>query len=122
MLSESEGGGFPVVLPSMSKPIEVRLRIPKNNKAPLLDDGGYPLDMASVRFRKVMSVPAIPKTGDTIELTAGSRAFQGVVTMVDWSETDGRFIVACQYGLRSISVDDQNALVADAEWQLAPLI
>lgn len=106
----------------MSKPIEVRLRIPKNSKAPLLDDSGYPLDMASVRFRKVMSVAAIPKNGEVLELTAGSRTFPAVVTMSDWSEADGRFVVACQYGLRSISIDDQNALVADGEWLLTPLI
>jgi hypothetical protein len=106
----------------MSKPIEVRLRIPKNNKAPLLDDSGYPLDIASVRFRKAMSVPAIPKAGETLELTAGSRTFRAVVTMTDWSEADGRFVVACQYALRSIAIEDQNALVADQEWQLAPLI
>ena len=106
----------------MSKPIEIRLRIPKNNKAPILDDGGYPLDMASVRFRKVMLVAAIPKTGETIELTAGSRTFPAVVTNTDWSEADGRFVVACQYGQRSIAVDDQNALVADGEWQLTPLV
>ena len=106
----------------MSKPIEVRLRIPKNNKAPLLDDGGYPLDMASVRFRKVMSVAAIPKSGETMELTAGSRSFLATVSMAEWSEADGRFIVACKYGLRSISLDDQNALVADTEWELMPLV
>jgi hypothetical protein len=106
----------------MSKPIEVRLRIPRNNKAPLLDDGGYPLDMASVRFRKVMSVPSIPKTGERIELTAGSRTFPAVVTVAEWSDTDERFVVACQYGLRSIPVEDQNALVADPDWQLTPLV
>ena len=106
----------------MSKPIEIRLRIPKNNKAPLLDDGGYPLDMASVRFRKLMSVPAIPKTGEILELAAGSRTFRAVVTMSEWSQSDSRFVVACQYGLRSISVDEQNALVADPEWELTPLI
>ena len=106
----------------MSKRIEVRLRIPKNNKAPLLDDGGYPLDMASVRFRKVMSVPAIPKAGESLELTAGARTFQATVTLAEWSDADGLFVVACQYGQRSISVDDQNALVADAEWQMAPLV
>jgi hypothetical protein len=106
----------------MSKPIEVRLRIPKNNKAPLLDDGGYPLDMASVRFRKVMSVPAIPKSGETIELTAGSRTFLATVSIADWSEADSRFVVSCQYGLRSIALDDQNALVADADWELLPLV
>ena len=106
----------------MSKPIEVRLRIPKNSKTPLLDDSGYPLDMAGVRFRKEMSVEAIPKPGQTIELSAGSRTLLAVVTLVDWNEGDSRFVVACQYGQRSISVDDQNALVADAEWQLTPLV
>jgi hypothetical protein len=106
----------------MSKPIEIRLRVPKNNKAPILDDGGYPVDMASVRFRKVMSVGAIPKTGETLELTAGSRTFLATVSMADWSEADGRFVVACQYGLRSISLDDQNAIVADADWEMIPLV
>jgi hypothetical protein len=106
----------------MSKPIEVRLRIPKNQKAPLLDDSGYPLDVAGVRFRKVMSVPAIPKPGEALELTAGARTLPATVTNAQWSDADGRFVVTCQYGLRSISVDDQNALIADAEWQLTPLI
>ena len=106
----------------MSKPIEVRLRIPKNSKAPLKDDGGYPLDMASVRFRKTMSVEAIPKPGETIELTAGARTFLATVTLAEWSEADGGFVVACQYAQRSISLDDQNALVADPEWQLAALV
>lgn len=124
MSGQATGLGFDpfLVVFSMSKLIEVRLRIPKNSKAPLLDDSGYPLDMAGVRFRKVMSVEAIPKLGHTMELNAGSRTFFAVVTFVGWSEGDGRFIVACQYGQRSISVDDQNALVADAEWQLTPLV
>jgi len=106
----------------MSKPIEVRLKIPKNSKAPLLDDNGYPLDMASVRFRKLMEVPAIPKAGDSMALTAGTRTLPSTVVRADWSERDGRFIVACQYAQRSISVDEQNALVADPDWLLIPLI
>ena len=61
--------------------IEVRLRIPNNRKAPLLDDSGYPLDMASVRFPKEMSVEAIPKPGQTIELSAGSGTLLAVVTL-----------------------------------------
>ena len=106
----------------MSKPIEVRLRIPKNGKAPLLDEGGYPLDMASVRFTKVMMVAAIPKAGESIEVTAGSRTLQATVVQANWSEADGRFVVACQYAQRSISVDEQNALVADPDWSLVPLM
>ena len=106
----------------MSKPIEVRLKIPKNSKTPLLDENGYPLDLASVRFRKLMNVPAIPKPGESMELAAGVRTLPATVVRADWNESDGRFIVACQYGQRSISVDEQNALVADAEWTLVSLI
>jgi hypothetical protein len=106
----------------VSKTIEVRLRIPKNSKVPLLDDAGYPLDTGSVRFRKVMDVPAIPKAGESIELTAGARTFPATVSRADWSDADGRFVLACQYAQRSISVDEQDALVADPDWSMVPLI
>jgi hypothetical protein len=106
----------------MSKLIEVRLRIPKNSKAPLLDEGGYPLDTAAVRFKKVMTVAAIPKAGEAIELTAGSRTLPATVAQANWSEADGLFVVACQYAQRSITTDEQNALVADPDWSMVPLI
>ena len=106
----------------MSKPIEVRLRVPKNSKAPLLDEGGYPLDTAGVRFRKLMTVAAIPKAGESIDLTAGGLALPATVARADWSDADGRFVVACQYAQRSISIEEQNALVADPEWTMVPLI
>ena len=106
----------------MSRPIEIRLRIPKNSKVPLLDDGGYPLDTASVRFRKMMMVPAIPKAGESIEVVAGGLTLPTTVMQVNWSEADEQFVVACQYAQRSISVDEQNALVADPEWSMVPLI
>jgi hypothetical protein len=106
----------------MSKPIEVRLRIPKNSKQPLLDDGGYPLDTANIRFRKAMTVAAIPKRGESIAVVAGGLTLPATVVRADWNEADGRFVVACQYAQRSISVEEQNALVADPEWSMAPLI
>ena len=106
----------------MSKTVEVRLRIPKNSKEPLLDEGGYPLDTASVRFRKMTTVEAIPKAGEAIELIAGARTLPAIVVRADWSDADGRFILACQYAQRSISVEEQNALVADPDWTMVPLI
>ena len=106
----------------MSKPIEVRLRIPRNGKAPLLDEGGYPLDMASVRFTKVMTVAAIPKAGESIAVTAGSLTLPATVTQAHWSDADGRFVVACQYAQRSISLEEQNALLADPDWSMVPLM
>ena len=106
----------------MSKPIDVRLRIPKNGKVPLLDDTGYPLNTASVRFQKAMIVAAIPKAGESIALLAGGRTLPATVVRADWSDAEEKFIVACQYSQRSISVDEQNALVADPEWSMVPLI
>jgi hypothetical protein len=104
------------------KDIEVRLRIPKNSKVPLLDDTGYPLDTAAVRFRKLMTVDTIPKAGESIELTAGGHALPASVVRADWSDADGMFVVACQYAQRSISVEEQNALVNDPDWRMVPLI
>lgn len=106
----------------MSKPVDVRLRIPKNSKVPLLDEGGYPLDTASVRFQKVMTVPAIPKPGEPIALVAGGLTLPATVVRADWSDAEEKFVVACQYSQRSISVDEQNALVADPEWAMIPLL
>jgi hypothetical protein len=106
----------------MSKPIDVRLRIPKNSKAPLLDDAGYPLDLASVRFRKIMTVPAIPKAGEPIALHAGGAELPATVVRADWSDAEEKFIVACQYARRSITVEEHNALVADPEWSMVPLL
>ena len=106
----------------MSKSIEVRLRIPQNRKAPLRDDNGYPLEYASIRFRKLMSVEAIPKAGESIDLVAEGQTLPATVVRADWSDADQRFVVACQYAQRSISVEEQNALVADPEWSIVPLI
>ena len=106
----------------MSRPIEVRLRIPRNSKAPLLDDSGYPLDLANLRFRKLMTVPAVPKPEESIDLVAGGRTLPATVVRADWNDTEGRFVVACQYRGRSISTEDQSALVADPEWSLIPLL
>ena len=106
----------------MSRSIEVRLRVPRNSKAPLLDENGYPLDPASFRWRKLLTVPAIPKSGETIELVAGTDKLVATVVRADWNEAEGRFVVACQYANRSISVEQQNALVADPEWSIVPLL
>lgn len=106
----------------MAQDVEVSLRIPKNSKAPLLDEGGYPLDMASVRFRKTITVATIPKAGEPIVLTAGGQTLPATVVRADWKDDQGMFVVACQYAQRSITVDEQNALVGDAEWRMVPLI
>jgi hypothetical protein len=55
----------------MSREVEVSLRVP-NMKVRALDENGYPIDHANVRFRKMIQVPSIPKPDDTLELTTRS--------------------------------------------------
>jgi len=106
----------------MSKSVEVSLRIP-NMKVRALDEHGYPIDHSSVRFKKIASVPAIPKPGDALQLTTASgRMLQSTVVRADWNEERGLFVVACQYANRSISADEYAALVKNPDWQMRPLI
>ena len=105
----------------MSRPIEVSLRIPQNRKQPLMQDG-YPVDMAAVRFRRVIEVPAIPKAGEQLALTASGVSVHARVVQANWDEGKSLFVVACQYANRTIPVEEQTALVNDPEWRLEPLI
>ena len=106
----------------MSRQIEVSLRIP-NTKVRALDAQGYPIDHATVRFKKVILVETIPKAGDALDLlTASGRALRASVVRADWHEERGMFVVACQYASKSLSPDDYSALVSDPEWRMTPLI
>lgn len=106
----------------MSIQVEVSLRIP-SVKNPILDENGYPLDHASVRFITTMTVPAIPKPGTTLQLTTSSgKAFTGDVVRADWSEEKEIFVVSCKYANRSIPPDEYGALVNDADWRMRPLL
>jgi hypothetical protein len=106
----------------MSMTVEVRLRVP-NMKARALDEKGYPIDHSSMRFRKVIEVPKIPKPDDPLELTTSSgRALPAKVVRADWNEDRGLFVLSCQYANRSITSDEYNALAEDPEWQLKHLL
>jgi hypothetical protein len=106
----------------MSREVEIRLRVP-NMKVRVLDENGYPIDHSAVRFRKVISVPAIPKAGEAMDLTTPSGAIvKSTVVRADWEEDTSRFVVACQYVNRSITADEYGALANDPDWKLTPLI
>jgi hypothetical protein len=106
----------------MSREVEIRLRVP-NMKVRVLDENGYPIDHSAVRFRKVISVPAIPKAGEAMDLTTKSGAIvKSTVVRADWDEDTSRFVVACQYVNRSITADEYGALANDPDWKLTPLI
>ena len=77
-------------------PVEVRLRVP-NMKVRALDDNGYPIDHSSMRFRKVVEVPKIPKPDEMLDLTTQSgRVLQARVVRADWNEDRGLFVLSCQ--------------------------
>lgn len=103
-------------------PVEVRLRVP-NMKVRALDDNGYPIDHSSMRFRKVVEVPKIPKPDEMLDLaTQSGRVLQARVVRADWNEDRGLFVLSCQYVNRSITPDEYGALASDPEWQLKHLL
>lgn len=106
----------------MPMEVEVRLRVP-NMKVRALDEKGYPIDHSSVRFRKVVEVPKIPKAEETIELTTSSgRTLQARIIRADWNEDRGMFVLSCQYANRSISAEEYGALANDPGWTLKHLL
>jgi hypothetical protein len=105
----------------MPMEVEVSLRVP-NMKVRALDENGYPIDHANIRFKKRVTVPSVPKPGETLSLTSSEKAFSAKVVRADWNEDRGLFVVACQYGNRSITADEYGAIVDDPQWEMKPLI
>jgi hypothetical protein len=92
-------------------------------KARALDENGYPIDHSSMRFRRTIDVPKMPRAGDTLELmTSSGRAFPATVVRADWSDDRELFIVSCQYASRSITPEDYAAFADDPEWVLKHLL
>ena len=84
---------------------------------------GYPIDHSSVRFRKVITVPSIPKPDETLELaTKSGQTLQAKVVRADWHEGLNRFVVACRYASQSITPEQYRALADDPEWELKHLL
>ena len=97
--------------------------IPEAALGPALNEQGYPIDYASVRFIKRIVVPSIPKTGTTIPLsTASGTTLQAEVLGTQWSEEKSVLVLICKYADRSIPQDKAAALAADSEWFMKPLL
>ena len=105
----------------MAKQVELNLRIP-NMKVRALDEHGYPIDHSTIRFKKVVEVPEIPKPGEILPFSAADRTLRATVVRTDWSEDRGMFVVSCQYANRSITVEDHAAFIRDPEWRMTPLL
>src|SRR5262245_34904201 len=106
----------------MSIEVEISLRIP-NPKIRTLDAHGIPIDHTTVRYRKRILVPEVPKTGARIEIeTRSSTRVACEVTRSDWSEDQGLFVLACRPTGRSFTAEQRDAILSDGDWKMTPLI
>ena len=102
--------------------VEVNLRIPRM-KVPSLDEKGYPINSADVRFIRIVSVPALPKPDALLQLEMrDGPSIECAVIRADWSESKELFIVYCTYSRRSILPDEYKALLSDPDWEMRPLL
>ena len=106
----------------MAIEVEVNLAIPRI-KNPMRGENGYPIDNGSVRFTKLINVPAIPQPGVILQLmTSAGHDFAATVTRSEWHEERAIFIVSCKYSNRSIPAEECAALFSDADWKMKPLL
>jgi hypothetical protein len=94
--------------------VEVNLRIPNIT---VRQPEPRVISNADVRFITRIDVPALPKIGDALELsTRGGHSFSAVVKRVDWHDEKALFVVGCQYGKRSVPLEEYESLTADPDW------
>ena len=107
----------------MTQTIEISLRVPSLRVKREGKDTPETISNGDVRFIKRIDVDSIPKTGTVLTMEIASRGpFECVVVRSDWVEDKNLFVVACQYGNRSIAPADYQALLDAPDWQLRPLI
>ena len=106
----------------MSMEVEVSLKIPTLTLR-LPNQPDKRVDNASVRFKKLVELPAIPKPDTSLQMTtAAGQPFECTVIRADWHEERAMFIVSCKYAKRAISTDDYVTLVNDPDWRMASLL
>lgn len=82
------------------------------------------IDNSNVRFLKTVDLPAIPKPGETLDLSADAlpTRFGCVVKRADWDDRENMFVVACAYAKTSIPEAEYRALVGSPDWVARPLL
>lgn len=101
--------------------LEVNLKIPRVTLRPP-NAPAQVIDNSAIRYTKLIHLPAVPKAGEVLQVTAGPfQTFDCAVTRSDWNDERELFIVSCSYAKRSMSADEYAALVNDAEWKAKPL-
>ena len=107
----------------MTQTIEISLRVPSLRVKREGKDTHETISNSDVRFIKRIEVDSIPKAGTALVMEIAEHgSFPSVVVRSDWHEDKNMFVVACQYGNRSIAFADYQALLDAPDWQLRPLI
>jgi hypothetical protein len=82
------------------------------------------IDNSMTRFMKTVEVAAIPKVGETLDMSADAlpTPFACVVKRSDWDDRENIFIVSCSYGKASIPEHDYRALLGSPDWASKSLL
>src|SRR5262249_39506120 len=103
---------------NMSQIVEINLKIPSLTIPGQKDRTNNEL----VRFTKLLELSSIPKSGEVLDVTAGSdTTLPCVVVRSTWDAGKDCFIIECQYAKRSIPASDYGALVGSMEWTVRSL-
>ena len=101
--------------------LEVNLRVPDISvgtpQAPVPR-----ITNSDARFWRVITVSALPKVGDDLELSTRSYSFHATVKRLDWHDDKNRFVVACHCAKRSMTSEEYDGLRADPDWTMKPLL
>jgi hypothetical protein len=102
----------------MACTVEINMRIPSLTLK-TRDQPDQVINNADVRFAKLIDVPAVPKAGETLEVTVRPDVvLQCTVTRADWEEERAIFVVACQgRGKKTAASENYLALLNDPDWR-----
>lgn len=98
----------------MSHLVEVSLRLPAR---PKLKSPAFPYGVADVRFTKQVELEALPKVGESFDMSAGSLTVPCKVLQRNWDEHKNLMVLACEYGGGSrISNEDYLTILEAPDW------
>lgn len=101
----------------------INLRIPSLTLKPGGDAPPKRLDNSTVRYMKHVELPALPKVGDLLDMTAAveSASFGCKVTRAEWDERENLFVISCSYARPSIPEAVYRSLSGSPDWTAKPL-
>jgi len=102
--------------------VEVNLRVPSLTVKSTGTEAARTINNSGNRFRRMLTVPGVPKVGDPLRVTVGADTpLDCIVTRVEWNDGRSIFIVSCSLAGRGIPAADYQSLLNDPVWTLTEL-